>query len=142
VKIILLKPGDEELLLRAESAFNSDAPSPARCAMLLREPSYMMVVALTDDNDVMGRIYGNVLHRYSATDLLLYEVDVAEKYQRKGACRAMLEYLKSLCAKRGYSEMWVLTDLDNEAGNGVYKSAGGVLENSPANMYVFQIAKP
>ena len=27
-------------------------------------------------------------------------------------------------------------------GNGVYKSAGGVLENSPANMYVFQIAKP
>jgi GNAT superfamily N-acetyltransferase len=141
VKIILLKPGDEELLLRAESAFNSDAPSPTRCAMLLREPSYVMVVALTDDNEVMGRIYGNILHRYSATDLLLYEVDVAEAHQRKGVGHAMLEYLKGLCEKRSYSEMWVLTELDNDAGNAVYKSAGGVLENSPANMYVFTIAK-
>ena len=141
MKIILLKAGDEELLLRAESVFNSDVPSPARCAMLLREPSYVMVVALTDDNEIMGRIYGNVLHRYEATDLLLYEVDVAEAHQRKGVGRAMLDYLKGLCAKRGYAEMWVLTDLDNEAGNAVYKSAGGVLENSPANMYVFQIAK-
>jgi hypothetical protein len=35
----------------------------------------------------------------------------------------------------------VLTELDNEAGNAVYKAAGGVLENSPANMYVFAIAK-
>ena len=141
MKIILLKPGDEELLLRAEGVFNPEVPSRERCAMLLREPSYVMVVALTDDNEVMGRIYGNVLHRYVVTDLLLYEVDVVEMHQRKGVCRAMLEYLKGFCAKRGYSEMWVLTDLDNEAGNGVYKSAGGVLENSPANMYVFQIAR-
>jgi ribosomal protein S18 acetylase RimI-like enzyme len=141
VKIILLKPGDEELLLRAETVFNSEAPSPARCAMLLRESSYVMVVALTDDNDVLGRTYGNVLHRYSATDLLLYEVDVADAHQRKGVGHAMLTYLKGLCEKRGYSEMWVLTELDNEAGNALYKSAGGVLENSPANMYVFPIAR-
>jgi hypothetical protein len=46
-----------------------------------------------------------------------------------------------LSAERGYREMWVLTDLDNEAGNALYKSAGGQLENSPANMYVFPIAK-
>ena len=37
--------------------------------------------------------------------------------------------------------MWVLTDLDNDAGNAVYKSAGGELENSPTNMYVFTIAQ-
>lgn len=141
MKIILLKPGDEELLLRAEGAFNAEPPSAARCAMLLREPSYVMVVALTDDNEVMGRIYGNVLHRYSTTDLLLYEVDVAEAHQRQGVGRAMLEYLKGLCEKRAYGEMWVLTELDNDAGNAVYKSAGGVLENSPANMYVFAIGK-
>jgi hypothetical protein len=33
--------------------------------------------------------------------------------------------------------MWVLTDPANEAGNRLYRSGGGVLENSPANMYVF-----
>lgn len=139
MKIVLLKPGDEELLQRAEAVFNPDTLTRERCAMLLREPTYAMVVALTDDNDVMGRIYGNVLHRFEASDLLLYEVDVAEAHQRKGVGRAMLEYLKGLCAKRGYAEMWVLTELDNAGGNGVYTSAGGVLEDSPANMYVFRI---
>lgn len=141
MKVLLLKPGDEELLARAEGAFNSNVPPRSRCAMLLREPSYVMVVAMTDDNDIMGRIYGNVLHRYEATDLLLYEVDVLEAHQRKGVGRAMLEYLKTYCTERGYGEMWVLTDPDNDAGNALYKSAGGNLENSPTNMYVFPIAK-
>ena len=137
MKIILLKPGDEELLARAEGVFNSNIPPRARCAMLLREPSYVMVVAMTDDNDIMGRIYGNVLHRYEASDLLLYEVDVLEAHQRKGVGGAMLDYLRTLCTRRGYGEMWVLTEPDNEAGNALYKSAGGKLENSPTNMYVF-----
>ncbi len=141
MKVVLLKPGDEELLARAESAFNAGAPLPSRCAMLLREPSYLMVVALADDDEIMGRIYANVLHRYEATDLLLYEVDVVEAHQRKGVGRAMLDYLKTYCAGRGYGEMWVLTDLDNQAGNALYKSAGGKLENSPANMYVFALAR-
>ena len=141
MKLVLLKPGDETLLQRAEAAFNPNAPSPARSGMLLRESSYVMVVALSDDNEVMGRIYGNVLHRFEATDLLLYEVDVVDAHQRKGVGRAMIDFLSKLSVQRGYGEMWVLTDPDNEAGNALYKSAGGHLENSPTNMYVFPIAR-
>lgn len=141
MKIVLLKPGDEDLLRRAEAIFNPKAISHERAAMLLSEPSYVMVVALDDGDAVMGRIYANVLYRFEATDLLLYEVDVAEQHQRKGAGRAMIDFLSKLSAERGYREMWVLTELDNEAGNAPYKSAGGHLENSPTNMYVFPIAK-
>ena len=140
MRIVLLKPGDEELLRRAEAVFNPKATSSERAAMLLREPSYVMVVALDNGDAVLGRVYGNVLHRFEATDLLLYEVDVAEEHQRKGVGRAMLDFLAKLCADRGYSEMWVLTEPDNAAGNALYKAAGGDLENSPANMYVFAIA--
>ena len=141
MKIVLLKPGDEDLLRRAEAIFNPKAISHERAAMLLSEPSYVMVVALDDGDAVMGRIYANVLYRFEATDLLLYEVDVAEQHQPKGAGRAMIDFLSKLSAERGYREMWVLTELDNEAGNALYKSAGGHLENSPTNMYVFPIAK-
>jgi len=141
VKIVLLKPGDEDLLRRTEAIFNPKAISHERAAMLLSEPSYVMVVALDDGDAVMGRIYANVLYRFEATDLLLYEVDVAEQHQRKGAGRAMIDFLSKLSAERGYREMWVLTELDNEAGNALYKSAGGHLENSPTNMYVFPIVK-
>ena len=135
-----MQPGDEELLRRAEALFNPKVISRERAKMLLCEPAYVMVVALGDGDAIMGRVYANVLHRFEATDLLLYEVDVAEEYQRRGVGRAMLEFLARLCAERGYGEMWVLTDPGNLAGNALYKSAGGTLENSPANMYVFAIA--
>jgi ribosomal protein S18 acetylase RimI-like enzyme len=52
----------------------------------------------------------------------------------------MLDFLAKLCRERGYGEMWVLTEPDNAAGNALYQAAGGKLENSPANMYVFAIA--
>jgi GNAT superfamily N-acetyltransferase len=141
MNIILLKPGDEALLRRAENIFYPDALTQERAAMLLREPTFVMVVALNENDDVLGRIYGHALHRFEGTDLLLYEVDVVDAHQRKGAGRAMIEFLKDLAHARGWREMWVLTELGNGAGNGLYRSSGGVLENSPANMYVFHIAK-
>ena len=137
MRVVLLKPGDEALLQRAEDLFWPGAATPERAAKLLREPTFVMVVALDDHGEVMGRIYGHVLHRFEATDLLMYEVDVDEPHQRKGAGRAMIEFLKSLCAERGWREMWVLTETGNAAGNALYRSAGGTLEGSPANMYVF-----
>src|ERR1700753_3849644 len=141
MNIILLKPGDEALLRRAENIFYPDAVTAERAAMLLREPTFVMVVALNENDDVLGRIYGHVLHRFEGTDLLLYEVDVVDAHQRKGAGKAMVEFLKDLCHARGWREMWVLTELDNGAGNGLYRNSRGNLENSPANMYVFHIAK-
>jgi aminoglycoside 3-N-acetyltransferase I len=142
MNIVLLKPGDEALLQRAENVFYPGATSIERAAMLLREPSYVMVVALNENEAVMGRIYGHVLHRFDATDLLLYEVDVVAAHQRQGVGRVMIEFLKDFCHARGYREMWVLTETHNDAGNGLYRSTGGSLEGSPANMYVFPIARP
>ncbi len=129
------------MLQQAENLFWPGATTRERAAALLREPTYVMVVALDDNGDVMGRIYGHVLHRFEATDLLMYEVDVAEQHQRRGAGRAMIDFLKALCAERGWREMWVLTEQGNQAGNALYSSADGELEGSPANMYVFQIDK-
>jgi GNAT superfamily N-acetyltransferase len=134
----LLQPGDEGLLCRAEAMFNP-TPTMARAAMLLREPTFVMVVALDDADEVMSRIYGHVLHRHDTSDFIMYEVDTDERHQRKGAARAIVHYLKDLGRRRGWAELWVLTDHDNNAGNGLYRAAGGALENSPANMYVFPL---
>lgn len=140
MKIALLRPGDEALMRRAEDLFYPGALTAERAAELLREPTYVMVVAMDQYGEVMSRIYGHVLHRFEATDFLIYEVDTAEAHMRKGAARAILEFLKGVAHERGWREMWVLTDPQNDAGNGLYISVGGELENSPANMYVIHIA--
>lgn len=140
MKVVVLRPGDEDLLCTAEAAFNPE-PTRERAAMLLREPTYVMAIALTDDGEVMSRIYGHVLHRAESTDFLLYEVDTAEQHKRKGAARAIVAKLHELGRERGWAEMWVLTEVSNDEGNPFYEATGGVLENSPTNMYVFKIAQ-
>jgi len=139
MRIVLLQPGDEQLLCHTE-ALIQDGPalSRERAAMLLRQPEFVMVVALDNDDAPMGRIYGHVLHRWDTSEFLLYEVDTVEAHQRKGVGKALIVYLKQLAAERGWRSLWVLTAHgDNQAANRLYQSAGGVLEASPANMYVF-----
>ena len=138
MKVVLLKPGDEALLCRVEGSFN-DAPTLERAALLLREPTYVMVAALTDDGEPMSRIYGHVIHLAKQTDFLLYEVDTADQHKRKGAARAIVNFLRQLGRTRGWKEMWVLTEVSNDEGNPFYESVGGELENSPTNMYVFKL---
>jgi ribosomal protein S18 acetylase RimI-like enzyme len=137
MEIKLLAPGDEGLLVTAADLFNDVALKAKDAARLLGDPSFVMVVALDASGEMMGRIYGHVLNRIDVSDLFLYEVDVADEYQRRGAATAMLDLLKTFCAKRGYNEMFVLTEVSNDAGNGLYAAAGAVTEDSPANVYVF-----
>jgi aminoglycoside 3-N-acetyltransferase I len=137
MEIRLLAPGDEELLVTAADLFNEVALKPEDAASRLADPSFVMVVAMHESGEMMGRIYGHVLNRIDVSDLFLYEVDVSDKYQRRGAATEMLERLKALCIERGYGEMFVLTEVSNDAGNGFYAAVGGVTEGSPANVYVF-----
>ena len=136
MRIVHLKSGDEERLIEAARLFNDEQMRRERAAYLLDSRTFVMVVAYDEDGIATGRIYGHILERLSQDDLFIYEVDVVEEHRRKGIGRAMLACLKAICVERGLGEMFVLTDVDNEAGNALYRKAGGVLENSPANMYV------
>jgi ribosomal protein S18 acetylase RimI-like enzyme len=136
VKTVLLEPGDEDLLIEATRLLNDVELAPEKAAVLLRDETYVVVVAL-DAGKVAGRAYGNVLHRHAGSDLLLYEIDTLPQHQRKGAALAMLECLKQLVREKDYGEMWVLTEGDNVAARALYRKAGGGEEGSPAFMYVF-----
>lgn len=136
MRVMLLKEGDEDALIEAAHIFNGITLSRARAVALLADPTFVMVVAETGAGELMGRIYGHELRRLDQTDLILYEVDVEEHHQRKGAARAMLEFMTDLCRERRYGEWFVLTELSNAAGNAAYRSAGAITEGSPANIYV------
>ena len=137
----LLAQGDEKLLMAAAELFNGVVLQPADATARLADPSFVMVVALDDRGEMMGRVYGHVLNRLDVTDLFLHEVDVADEFRRRGAAAGMIDRLKVLCAERGYGEMFVPTEVSNQAGNGLYMAVGGITEGSPANIYVFSTRK-
>lgn len=135
MRVRLLKKGDEADLIAAAREFNDLQLSHARASEILNDPTFVMVIAEADTGELMARIYGHELRRLDQTDLFLYEVDTNERHRRRGASRAILDFISSLCKSRGYGEWFVLTECANEAGNALYRSAGGVVEGSPANVY-------
>ena len=137
MQVRLLLPGDERLLIEVAALLDDPVITPKRATMLLAEPTFFIVVAFSDEGEMMGRIYGHVLHRYEQTDLLLYEVDVAEQHQRKGAAVAMIEFVKAVCRENDYREMWVLTEAENAPARALYLAGGGVREGGDVVMYVF-----
>jgi ribosomal protein S18 acetylase RimI-like enzyme len=135
MRVRLLTLGDEAALIAAAHEFNDLELSRARAAEILSDPTFVMVVAETDEGELMARVYGHELRRLDQTDLFLYEVDTAETHRHKGAGRAMLDFITAFCRSRGYGEWFVLTECSNQAGNALYRSAGATTEGSPANVY-------
>jgi len=137
MRVRLLIAGDERTLMAAARDFNDLEISREKATALLEDPTFVMVVAESSHGELLGRIYGHILNRLDQSDLFLYEVDVAESARRKGAGRAMVDYLKAFCSERGFGEMFVPTECSNVEGNGLYRATGGITEGSPANIYVW-----
>jgi ribosomal protein S18 acetylase RimI-like enzyme len=112
--------GDEEIVERL-------ATREPRTA-LLDDPNAIFLVVF-DDEAPLGFVLAHELPRRHGdpTQLLVYEVDVDERHQRRGIGKALLAELASIAREREIVEGWVLTDGDNEAAMALYRSAGGIL---------------
>ncbi|MFF3907163.1 GNAT family N-acetyltransferase [Streptomyces sp. NPDC001848] len=64
-------------------------------------------------------------HPDKGTEMLLYELAVAEPYRRRGIGRALVERLAALGRERGCYGMWVPVDTGNDVALAAYRSAGG-----------------
>ncbi len=79
-------------------------------------------VAAFDGDEPVGLAFGYRLprRRREPTVFFVYEVDVGERYRRRGIGKRLLEELLE-----GQGRAFVLTDADNEAANALYASVGG-----------------
>ena len=103
------------------------ATGPAQTE-LLRDERTVFLVAF-DGERPMGFVLAHELPRRHGdpSNLLVYEVDVADAYRRRGVGKALLDELATLARRRGIREGWVLTEEDNHAAMALYRSVGGVL---------------
>ncbi|HET7128007.1 MAG TPA: GNAT family N-acetyltransferase [Gaiellaceae bacterium] len=113
-----LGPGDEEVIRALAGADPQTA--------LLADERTTFVVAFDGDTPV-GFAFGYVLPRRHGrpTIFFVYELDVDERYRRRGIGRRLMEELLA-----GHEEAFVLTDADNEAAMALYASLGGTRVDS------------
>lgn len=74
---------------------------------------------------------------------LFYEIEVVEGHRRRGAGRAMIEALKTVCGEENVFKMWVQTDASNEAAAALYRSTGArATVGSGEMVFLYDFAKP
>jgi GNAT superfamily N-acetyltransferase len=117
-----LAPGDEGVLQEVCRRYKSRVPNDEEAADVLALDDLHVWIA-EEDGEPVGFAYAHELPRIDgATSVFLYELDVDERFRRRGIGRALVEEANRLAGPR---RMFVLTGHDNEPAQRTYSAAGG-----------------
>lgn len=106
----------------------------------LANPDALLLVARWQ-GIVCGFATAHRLPRFDglASEVNLYEIGTDEAYRRRGVARALVAEVKEWAAERGSANVWVLTEVDNEAAQSLYAATGGIREESAVTMFTYPI---
>jgi GNAT superfamily N-acetyltransferase len=135
-----LSSGDEDLLDGLVRRFKRSAAPRASLLGWLADPRRTAFAAFAN-GEAVGWAYGYELARVDGRPpmLVLYEIEVAAPFRRKGLGRALMDAMLGDARHRGCGEMWVLTGERNAAAMRLYASCGGVRENADDVMFTFRV---
>lgn len=132
-----LGPGDEAQA-EALSRIFGPANEPADAKPFLASDQAVLFAA-DEEGEPAGWIYGHeLIHPDGERTMLLYAVDVLERFQRRGHGRALVDAFVAEANRRNNSEVWVLTDHPNPPATALYISSGAKPDPVEA-MYVWPL---
>jgi ribosomal protein S18 acetylase RimI-like enzyme len=129
MQIRRLGPGDEEVARRVAELFarpDSAADGWGHLPALLADEHTHLLVAFADGAPV-GVAQAHELPRLDGprAKMLLYALDVAPAYRRRGIGRALVAATLTLCRARRCRSLWLVTNESNAAAMALYQAAGG-----------------
>jgi ribosomal protein S18 acetylase RimI-like enzyme len=133
-----LHSGDEGLVADACRFFG--LAGDITPATFLQRPETTLLVAEAHD-ELAGWVYGHELvHPDGERTMLLYALDVAEAHRGHGHATNLVAAFVDDARLRGCTEVWVLTDSDNDAGLATYTAAGGLSDGGVQVMFTWRLA--
>lgn len=132
---------DAALAAALNAQFDEDmAWDAAQGARFLANPANLLLVARWQGG-VCGFLTAYRLQRVDRrrAEVLLYEIGVDERFQRRGVGRALVEACKAWATEVGAAELWVLTEADNEGGMGLYAATGGVADPPGTTLFAYDL---
>jgi len=134
-----IQPGEGAAIVAAGQLFDTP-PDSATSGRFLVTPGHHLLIAYEDDQPA-GFVSGvELTHPDKGTEMFLYELAVAEEFQRRGIGKALVGALLEVARDRGCYDMWVLTDADNDAALATYRTTGTTDESSHV-MLTWDLAK-
>jgi ribosomal protein S18 acetylase RimI-like enzyme len=113
-----------DAVLAAAHLFDA-LPRPNTTAGFLARDGHHLLLAYDDAGRPVGMVSGiETAHPDKGTEMLLYELGVAEDARRRGVGTALVRALAGLAWERGCIGMWVAVDADNAAALATYRAAG------------------
>ncbi len=128
--VVRLEPGDEERLVDLFEAvlgrLDDLAERPGSGPRAFLADSGTFVFGAYVDDAPAGLAWG-VTMRYPSGRLVsyLHELDVVERFRRRGIATSLVEASMSHARARGHSRFWLSTGGHNEAAQALYDSLGG-----------------
>ncbi len=128
-----LQAGDASLFEELVKLFNVefeksdlDYVNVENIKSLLTKPDFVCFVALSE-NQVVGGLTGYALKMYGyvGSTMYLYDMAVANAYQRKGIGSKLVSELKTFCTQHGIRDMYVQADVIDDHAIAFYKNLGG-----------------
>jgi ribosomal protein S18 acetylase RimI-like enzyme len=143
MNILRLKPGDETIaqMAVANIKLNGDKgilPSINIYKRLLSRDDVYFVAAFEDDIPA-GFLIAYLLPRIDCPQdmVLLYEIEIDERYRGEGIGKQLINTLKESLADREINKMWVLTNETNIAAMKLYEKTGGT-RSSDTDIVLFE----
>ena len=138
VTVRRLKPGDEARVGHVATSFKTAQCSTSRANRFLSNAANYLVVAERGD-ELLGFVLAYRLERLDreAAQLFVYEVGVTPRHRRSGIGARLMEYVRDLVSEESLMEAFVLTDQDNDAAVGLYRSTGGQVEGGASVLFIY-----
>ncbi len=135
-----LGPDDVAQAEEAVRAFKAGSRSAGSLERFLRNPANYLLVGEAAGEPV-GLLMAYRLERADreASQMFVYEVDVATAWRRKGLASALLGEIVALAQAEGMFEAFVLTSGSNAAARRLYARTGGKVEDDSAVLFVYPL---
>lgn len=138
MNIRILSPNDIEefleLLSVFEIAFEMESfqlPENSHINGLLENEGFKVIVAMKE-NKVMGGLTMYILDQYYSEKKLayLYDLAVLPDHQRKGVGKKLIGFMIDYCRQKGYEEVFVHAEKEDEHAIDFYRSTGPASETN------------
>jgi aminoglycoside 3-N-acetyltransferase I len=108
------------------ATYQEAVPSDSYLESLLGKPHFIVLVAMTEENEIVGGLAAYVLEKFEQDrrEIYIYDLAVAEPHRRRGIATRLINELQSLAKERQAYIIFVQADLDDTPAIKLYEKLG------------------